>query len=165
MVNATAPTTIPRVDVATSCTPLKAAVTRRLPNATDGAAENTPANRLGTSVWASAANASTNRPPANAFNAVVHARTPLRIVLNRSDRYLHMAVRDRNPHLPVPVVGGLDDPVRDGGRGLALVETFASGWGAMPTGDGKAVWATLSIRSTIDLDRWSTGSGDRPDMG
>jgi hypothetical protein len=45
MVKATAPTTIPRVDVATSCTPLKAAVTRRLPNATDGVARGptTPA--------------------------------------------------------------------------------------------------------------------------
>ncbi len=78
-------------------------------------------------------------------NAVIHAGTRMRIVLTYGARYLHLVVRDDDPHLPVPAPGRLAEPWRVSGRGLALVDTLASGWGAVSTGHSKAVWATLSV--------------------
>jgi anti-anti-sigma regulatory factor len=78
-------------------------------------------------------------------NVVVHAGTRMRIVLTRGAAYLHLVVRDDDPRLPARIPGRLAEPWRVGGRGLALVEALASGWGAVSTARGKAVWATLSI--------------------
>jgi anti-anti-sigma regulatory factor/anti-sigma regulatory factor (Ser/Thr protein kinase) len=78
-------------------------------------------------------------------NAVVHARSQMQIVVRRTATALHLVVRDWDPTPPRPrplPASGL--PAEDG-NGLQLVAAFASGWGTMPTADGKAVWASLRI--------------------
>src|SRR4051812_21526262 len=52
-----------------SAAPLVRRTTDRFASATEGAAENSPANRLGSSTSPSSANATTNSPPFNAFTA------------------------------------------------------------------------------------------------
>jgi anti-anti-sigma factor len=77
-------------------------------------------------------------------NAVVHARTELRLRLElRGDR-LHVAVRDGSPRLLRLVA--VPDPGALGGRGLWLVEQLAVGWGVNRDSDGgKVVWCTLNL--------------------
>jgi anti-sigma regulatory factor (Ser/Thr protein kinase) len=78
-------------------------------------------------------------------NAVVHARTTMKIIIHRTADALHIVVRDADPTPPrqrsLPAHGA---PV-DSGNGLHLVAAFAADWGTMPTTDGKAVWASLRI--------------------
>lgn len=77
-------------------------------------------------------------------NAVVHARTEIRLRLElRGDR-LHIAVRDGSPWLLRLVT--LPDPQAEGGRGLWLVEQLARAWGVHDHPDGgKVVWCTLNL--------------------
>jgi anti-sigma regulatory factor (Ser/Thr protein kinase) len=77
-------------------------------------------------------------------NAVIHARTELRLRLElRGDR-LHIAVRDGSPRLLRLVTA--PDVEAQGGRGLWLVEQLAVGWGVNPHPDGgKVVWCTLNL--------------------
>lgn len=76
-------------------------------------------------------------------NAVVHARTEIRVRLElRGDR-LHIAVRDGSPGL-LRVVA--PDWQAEGGRGLRLVEQLARAWGVNRHPDGgKVVWCVLSL--------------------
>ena len=76
-------------------------------------------------------------------NAVVHARTDLRLRLElRGDR-LHIAVRDGSPGLLRLVAA---DGRAEGGRGLWLVEQLARTWGINPHPDGgKVVWCVIAI--------------------
>jgi anti-anti-sigma regulatory factor/anti-sigma regulatory factor (Ser/Thr protein kinase) len=77
-------------------------------------------------------------------NAVVHARTDLRLRVElRGDR-LHLAVRDGSPRLLRLVT--TPDPEAEGGRGLWLIEQLARAWGVNRHPDGgKVVWCTLKI--------------------
>jgi anti-sigma regulatory factor (Ser/Thr protein kinase) len=79
-------------------------------------------------------------------NAVEHAGTDLIIVLSRRGAGLHMAVFDGDRRIPqlrrlAPPHPGL--PLDERGRGLRTVHATATVWGAMPTPDGKVVWATV----------------------
>jgi anti-anti-sigma factor len=76
-------------------------------------------------------------------NAVVHARTDLRLRLElRGDR-LHIAVHDDNPRLLRLVAPSVE---AEGGHGLWLVERLARAWGVhRHPGDGKVVWCTLEL--------------------
>lgn len=76
-------------------------------------------------------------------NAVVHARTEVRLRVElRGDR-LHIAVRDGSPRL-LRVVGS--DLEADGGRGLLLVEGIGRAWGVRrPPDGGKVVWCLLDL--------------------
>jgi anti-sigma regulatory factor (Ser/Thr protein kinase) len=76
-------------------------------------------------------------------NAVVHARTEVRLRVElRGDR-LHIAVRDGSPRL-LRVVGS--DLEADGGRGLLLVEGVGRAWGVRrPPDGGKVVWCVLDL--------------------
>jgi anti-anti-sigma factor len=76
-------------------------------------------------------------------NAVVHARTPLRLRLELRGDILHIAVHDASPRLLRLVP---DDPEAEGGRGLRLVERLATAWGVGRRPDGgKVVWCTLRL--------------------
>jgi anti-anti-sigma factor len=76
-------------------------------------------------------------------NAVVHARTRLRLRLELSGDLLHIGVYDASPRLLRLVP---DDPEGEGGRGLRLVERLATAWGVHHRPDGgKVVWCTLPI--------------------
>lgn len=69
-------------------------------------------------------------------NAVLHARTPMRVSVTLRRRHLHLAVRD----------GSRQRARRTGeGRGLLIVEGLAASWGTIGTYRGKTVWATLHI--------------------
>ena len=76
-------------------------------------------------------------------NAVVHARTPLRLRLELRGDLLHIAVHDGSPRLLRLVP---HDPEGETGRGLHLVETLASAWGVYRRPDyGKVVWCSLRL--------------------
>jgi anti-sigma regulatory factor (Ser/Thr protein kinase) len=74
-----------------------------------------------------------------------HARTAVDVeVLLRGD-FLHLRVRDRST--AVPRLRHESGPsLRTGGRGLRLVDVYASGWGYALSADGKVVWATMRAR-------------------
>ncbi|MFB6957178.1 ATP-binding protein [Streptomyces sp. NPDC056309] len=81
-------------------------------------------------------------------NAYRHAKAPgreirARCVLSEEGR-LRISVTDANDTLPAPREAA---PEEESGRGLALVETLASEWGAEPRpgGIGKAVWFELEL--------------------
>jgi anti-sigma regulatory factor (Ser/Thr protein kinase)/anti-anti-sigma regulatory factor len=77
-------------------------------------------------------------------NAVVHARTELRLGVELRGDLLHLAVRDGNPRLLRLVT--IPDPQAEGGRGLWLVEQLARAWGVNRHPDGgKVVWCTLRL--------------------
>jgi anti-anti-sigma factor len=75
-------------------------------------------------------------------NAVVHARTPLRLRLELRGDLLLLAVDDGDRRLLRPVADPTDG---EGGRGLRLVERLATAWGVHRHQDGKTVWCTLRL--------------------
>lgn len=84
-----------------------------------------------------------------AGNAVEHARTPVTVVVTRRDSGLHLAVCDRDPTLPrliAPPTAPPGNLWETRGQGLRTVRAAAASWGAMPTADGKIVWATVQPR-------------------
>ena len=76
-------------------------------------------------------------------NAVLHAGTRSQLIVSRSTRYLHVAVRDYCS-LPARLVGPTGE-MEPHGRGLLVVEALATHWGCTPTSDGKVTWATLAL--------------------
>jgi hypothetical protein len=91
-------------------------------------------------------------------NAVQHAG-PGQVHLTAALRgpYLYLSVWDGSARTPVPAPAepaGQAQP-REGGRGLFLVDVYATAWGSSPTGEGKTVWASLRT------SRWRPGSGPR----
>jgi anti-anti-sigma factor len=75
-------------------------------------------------------------------NVVVHARTPMEVVLRLHDSYLNISVRDESATSPEP--RGPASPTAPGGRGLMMVEAVAQRWGHTAVPGGKVVWAVLS---------------------
>lgn len=73
-------------------------------------------------------------------NAVRHALPPIDLSLVRRGRYLYIGVRDHSPELPHRLT--VEEPASYG-RGLLVVDAFATAWGCTPSADGKVVWATL----------------------
>jgi anti-anti-sigma factor len=77
-------------------------------------------------------------------NAVVHANTPMQLVLRRSRHHVHLAVIDEDERLAV--LRGPESARATRGRGLMLVEAFAATWGCRPTATGKCTWAIVRYR-------------------
>lgn len=75
-------------------------------------------------------------------NALVHGRSPVELQLRRTRTRLYVEVTDASGHLPRRRQAGAED---EGGRGLQLVASLSERWGVRPVGDGKSVWAALSI--------------------
>ncbi len=73
-------------------------------------------------------------------NAVLHAGTPIEVVVRLGGDRVRVEVHDGAPRLPMrkhySTMSGT-------GRGLLLVEQLASDWGAEPTDAGKTVWFEL----------------------
>src|SRR5579875_332963 len=80
-----------------------------------------------------------------AANAYAHARSPFTVSLRRVDAHLEVEVADRSFRMPVVATGIPPDAPR--GRGLLMVGSIASSWGARPTQAGKVVWAELATRA------------------
>lgn len=76
-------------------------------------------------------------------NAVLHAGTSGRLVLRLGPERLRIEVVDEGSGEPRPQPW---DPLRPGGRGLLIVSEIARRWGVEHLdGDGKLVWADLSV--------------------
>jgi anti-sigma regulatory factor (Ser/Thr protein kinase) len=75
-----------------------------------------------------------------ATNAVLHARSPMRLSVWCHDGHPRVEVRDDDPTPPREVVA---DPMACGGRGMVLVDALASAWGVNRNGRGKTVWFEL----------------------
>jgi hypothetical protein len=81
-----------------------------------------------------------------ASNAVEHACTDFVVTVSHSSTRLHVAMHDcvsRFPRLRKPEFIGSQASLDERGRGLRLVHSIAAAWGAMPTRNGKVVWATV----------------------
>ena len=74
-------------------------------------------------------------------NAVIHARTELRLLVELRDDQLHLAVQDASPHLLH--LATPPDALDGGGRGLLLVEAFATTWQVRHLPDGGKVVACV----------------------
>ncbi|TQS41948.1 ATP-binding protein [Cryptosporangium phraense] len=76
-----------------------------------------------------------------ADNAARHARTEFTVTVTYRAPMLHLAVRDR-AHEPARLrrAATADGPP---GKGLLLVDEFATGWGTLPVVDGKTTWAVV----------------------
>lgn len=76
-----------------------------------------------------------------ATNATVHARSPFRVTLTRTDDAIRIAARDTSTVKPEHLGRDLH---RTGGRGIAIVAAVSSAWGAEVEPGGKVVWAELA---------------------
>ncbi len=76
-----------------------------------------------------------------ATNAVLHARTAFRVVLDQSDHRITVRVEDGSARVPSPRHYPTDAMT---GRGLALVEELADNWGVRRSPTGKEVWFEIS---------------------
>jgi len=75
-----------------------------------------------------------------ATNAVMHARSPFEVLVQRVDGGLRLEVRDGVPDR-LPVLR--PEPTVDGGRGIALVAAFSTEWGVDVDEQAKVVWSRL----------------------
>lgn len=74
-------------------------------------------------------------------NAVLHAGTPVRVVVRETARLLRIEVTDDDPTLPV---ARDPDPSTPTGRGLLLIDRLTSRWGIESRRDGKTVWFEMA---------------------
>ncbi|MCU1538540.1 MAG: regulatory protein [Humibacillus sp.] len=76
-----------------------------------------------------------------ATNALLHAGSPFRIVLDRRADRVRIGVEDGARELPSLRAGGSEQL---DGRGVALIEALSARWGSTPVLTGKVVWAEVS---------------------
>lgn len=76
-----------------------------------------------------------------ATNAILHARTPFSVTLERSDGVVLLSVHDESLQLPQLTVASL---LALGGRGLRMVQLFSDDWGVSADDGGKSVWASFA---------------------
>jgi serine phosphatase RsbU (regulator of sigma subunit)/anti-sigma regulatory factor (Ser/Thr protein kinase) len=74
-------------------------------------------------------------------NAVVHAGTPVALVLGLQGRALRIEVEDRHPGRGLPLVPHDPAEVAENGRGLLIATSLATTWGVEYTPTSKRVWA------------------------
>jgi anti-sigma regulatory factor (Ser/Thr protein kinase) len=85
-------------------------------------------------------------------NAVLHARTPLTVTVERTDMdAVQVKVTDGSPHLPRRGKSTADATT---GRGVGLLDDLASSWSVRPTAAGKTVAFTLDP----DVDPWAAAA-------
>jgi anti-sigma regulatory factor (Ser/Thr protein kinase) len=84
-------------------------------------------------------------------NAVLHARSPARVTIDRDGSRLRVGVYDSSPSPPRLRDYGPDSVT---GRGLLLVDRIARRWGVEMNGNGKCVWFELD---PADQDRVGAG--------
>ena len=80
-------------------------------------------------------------------NAVLHAGTPLELVLETTGDTLRVEVVDQADCLPQQR-SHRGDTLGVTGRGLVLVKGLAGTWGVTPREPGKAVWFELPLSRT-----------------
>jgi anti-sigma regulatory factor (Ser/Thr protein kinase) len=80
-----------------------------------------------------------------ATNAVIHARSPVRITLDRLPNGARIEVYDEAASLPEPQRPDLSS---GSGRGLWLVGALSSRWGCDEVDNGKKLWAEVGAATT-----------------
>lgn len=86
-----------------------------------------------------------------ATNAVIHARTPFTVVVDRDGDTVRVGVQDSSLVAPRRRAYGLDATT---GRGLRLVTTLSSDWGVTADSTGKIVWFTLPCEGGPTAEAW-----------
>jgi anti-sigma regulatory factor (Ser/Thr protein kinase) len=77
-------------------------------------------------------------------NAVLHARSSTRVLIEREGTTLRISVFDTSPTRPRLRELGPDAVT---GRGLLLVDRIARRWGVDPDAPGKCVWFEVDARA------------------
>jgi len=80
-----------------------------------------------------------------ASNAIEHAASDFEVTSAQVGRYVRVAVQDHSlaaPRLPTAAPDP-QAPLADRGRGLHIVQEYATHWGTTPLDNGKIVWALL----------------------
>ena len=80
-------------------------------------------------------------------NALVHAGTPIEVVVSQRNAEVLVEVVDDNPRLPSRRAHA---ELAGTGRGLNLVEQLTVSWGARERPPGKAVWFALGAAPEVD---------------
>jgi anti-sigma regulatory factor (Ser/Thr protein kinase) len=75
-------------------------------------------------------------------NAVVHGRSEVRLFIDVTAARLRVEVGDDNSRHPIRQPADLQ--ALDG-RGIALLDAFATEWGVDTVGDGKIVWFEIQV--------------------
>ena len=79
-----------------------------------------------------------------AANAVRHAHTPFKVILEQASQSVLLTVNDGSPFRPVHLATELLDTA---GRGISIVELVSQTWGVVEGPDkDKAVWASFATR-------------------
>lgn len=81
-------------------------------------------------------------------NAVLHGRSGPTVTVELTPDRVRVEVSDASPVLPVRKHYGLEATT---GRGLMLLETIATAWGAEPLERGKRVWFDLEVPAPGDV--------------
>ena len=76
-------------------------------------------------------------------NAVVHAGTPIDVVVRDLHGWVQVEVLDAGQQVPVVVDGAL---ASESGRGLRIVAALSEAWGVDRRRDGKTVWFRCPAR-------------------
>jgi anti-sigma regulatory factor (Ser/Thr protein kinase) len=90
-----------------------------------------------------------------ATNAVIHARSPVLLVVSLQPDGVRVEVEDESPG---PVAAGSLDGEGESGRGLALVDALSDFWGVDEHKVGKSVW--FELRRPDDGDGDGDGDSD-----
>jgi len=77
-----------------------------------------------------------------ASNAVLHARSPFTVEVERNGSNLRVAVTDNS--VVMPVVKNLSNEATTG-RGLRILSLLAQAWGVEPSDEGKTVWFEIDL--------------------
>lgn len=81
-----------------------------------------------------------------AGNAIEHARTRISVAVVRRGDGVHLTVTDGDPRMP-QLLEQTEKPSGSlweaRGMGLRTVQAASTAWGALPTQEGKVVWATV----------------------
>ena len=92
-------------------------------------------------------------------NAIRHeASETVMLVITCACDQLRVDVHDTSNSMPMPVDAPAD---AETGRGLMLVASLSTDWGAYRTPAGKAVYFTLAFQADLDQDDDRSPQGDR----
>lgn len=95
-------------------------------------------------------------------NAVLHARSPFRVLVEPGAEAIRVEVHDGSP---VPPRMHRFAPTSATGRGLRLLDRLAQTWGVTHMSDGKSVWfeigpaETTAWESFVDDELFAQGVG------
>jgi anti-sigma regulatory factor (Ser/Thr protein kinase) len=79
-----------------------------------------------------------------AANAMRHARTPFKVILEKAENSVLLSVQDGSPTPPAHLA---TDRLDTAGRGTSIVDLVSHDWGVTDgPGEGKSVWASFAAR-------------------